>query len=132
VIGLNGRVIQIAVGGSHTCALMASGGVKCWGSDDNGQLGNVAPNGFDGISPTPLDVTDLGSGVTQITAGYTHTCAVMANGGVKCWGFNAYGQLGDSTATSKSTPVDVIGLSGVAQITAGWGHTCAVTVSGGA
>ncbi len=128
VSGLNRGVKAVAAGWGHTCALTDGGGVKCWGYNKNGELGD----GSNTDSNTPVDVRGLESGVTALEAADDHTCALLSNGTVKCWGFNLYGQLGDGTAENRNSPVDVTGLtSGTAAVAAGWGHTCALSVSGG-
>ena len=108
----NFRATQIVTGDSHTCALTTSRGVKCWGKGDSGQLGNGATPG---TQSTPVDVVATGqsqngtalSGVTQITAGGYHTCALTTSGDVKCWGYGDDGRLGNGAASNESTPVDV-------------------------
>ncbi|MDD5225316.1 MAG: fibronectin type III domain-containing protein [bacterium] len=120
-------VVAIAAGGNHSCALTNEGGVKCWGSNGRGELGTGDTYSY----PTAMDVSGLFSGVSQITAGFYHTCALTTSGGVKCWGYNSKGELGDGTTTQSLIPIDVWGLSsGVVYISAGTSDTCAVLQSG--
>jgi alpha-tubulin suppressor-like RCC1 family protein len=124
----NSGVEKIAVGDSHSCAIV-KGGAQCWGANDFGRLGNNST--VSSSSPVNVDGLTSGTGVQSIVAGYLHTCAII-NGGAQCWGKNNYGQLGDGTTNDSSIPKPVVGLSsGVQSITVGYYHTCAI-VSGAA
>lgn len=123
------NVSKIAAGANHTCAVTTAGRLKCWGYNGYGQLGDGSLTN----RVTAVDVVGLGSGVASISTGHYYTCATLTSGAAKCWGYNGAGQLGDNSATSRSAPVTVVGLtSGVASITAGNGHTCATLTSGAA
>jgi alpha-tubulin suppressor-like RCC1 family protein len=131
VTGLSRGVKAVAVANRSTCALTASGGVKCWGV---ATLGNGSTTKTS--SSTPVDVVGLSNGAKGITVGYLHACAITSAGGVKCWGHNLDGELGDGTFAPSAVPVDVRGLSsGVSAISAGdtyeEDHTCALTTGGG-
>ena len=130
VSGLTIGVALIRAGANHTCALTQGGGVKCWGSNSNGQIGDSTVNT---TRLTPVDVTGLAIGVVQISLGTFHSCAVTTGGSAKCWGSNGGGQVGDGGApTNRLAPVDVTGLTaGVAQVRAGNTHTCALLASDG-
>jgi alpha-tubulin suppressor-like RCC1 family protein len=127
VTGLAGGVRAIAVGEALTCALTIGGAVKCWGYNRYGEVGD----GTTTDRHTPVAVTGLTGGVTAIAVGYLHGCALTTAGGVQCWGYNGFGQVGDGTTNDRRVPVMVAGLAhGVVAITAGGGHSCALTSRG--
>ena len=128
VSGLTTGVARVAVGNLTSCALTTTGGVLCWGFNSYGQVGDGTT-----ASPrmTPVAVSSLSSGVTTISVGYAHACAVTNGGALLCWGANGYGQLGDGTNTNRSSPVLTGSLSsGVSGIATGNGHACALTAEG--
>jgi alpha-tubulin suppressor-like RCC1 family protein len=126
VNGLSMNLAAVSAGGLHTCALTSVGGVKCWGNNAYGQLGDGTTT--DRVSP--VDVVGLSSSVVAIAAGGFHTCALLIDGTVKCWGNNVAGQLGDGTNTSRSVPVEVPDLTSVTALAAGMYFTCSASTLG--
>jgi alpha-tubulin suppressor-like RCC1 family protein/cytoskeletal protein CcmA (bactofilin family) len=119
-------VSRIALGGyHHTCALLTSGSVRCWGLNDSGALGD----GSTASSTSPTLVSGL-SNATLVASGAEHSCALRSGGAVVCWGAGYYGQLGQGSTSSSTTPTAVLGLSDAAHLSAGTDHTCAVTAAG--
>ncbi len=117
----------LAVGEDHGCAVSLKAFiVRCWGKNDNGQVGN-------GKTATsvlnPQVVPDLNF-LSAVTAGRLHTCALQFGGKVFCWGANSNGQLGNGTKNNSAVPVEVPGLSDVVAISAGSLHTCALQATG--
>jgi alpha-tubulin suppressor-like RCC1 family protein len=98
-IGTNRTATAITAGDAHTCAILDNSAIKCWGLNDSGQLGqgNTINLGDNANEINPISkVIDLGAGRTVggIAAGDDYTCAVLDNASIKCWGGNAFGQLG--------------------------------------
>ncbi len=122
-------VQDVAAGTAHACAVTAAGAVKCWGSASEGQLGD-GQRGTNRLAP--VQVSGLTSGAKAVAAGAEHTCALMTDGTVKCWGKNDKYQMGDGTTTARQlTPQTVPGLTNVAALAAGAKHTCALLTTGG-
>ena len=118
-------VVKIATGTMHACAITSAGGVKCWGNNNWGQLGDGT---FDtSVHYGAVDVFGLSSGVVDIAAGDTYTCAVMVSGTVKCWGLT--GGLGATDFGKHLVPIDIPGLSNAVAVAAG-GSTCVLLASG--
>ncbi|MGB0378348.1 MAG: RCC1 domain-containing protein, partial [Poseidonia sp.] len=139
--GTGRTVVAASAGHGHTCAILDNGDLKCWGSDNIGQLGDGGTSTSSTYtSSPPATPIDLGTGRTAVavSAGGFHTCAILDNGDVKCWGRDNYGQVGDggtstsSTYTSSppATPIDLgTGRTAVA-VSAGGSHTCAILDNG--
>jgi alpha-tubulin suppressor-like RCC1 family protein len=114
--------------GGHTCALLASGTVRCWGANNRGQLGN----GSSSNSSSPVVVAQL-SGATSIAVGGLHTCAVLVAGTARCWGANGGGQLGVGSTLDSNLPAPVQGFGSavrVLTVSVGFSHSCAVDTVG--
>jgi alpha-tubulin suppressor-like RCC1 family protein len=109
----------------HTCAILDDDTVKCWGYGSNSQLGYGGTTAY--LSP-PSSTVNLGMGVTSISVGHYTSCAILTNGGVKCWGVNDKGQVGDGTTTTRLSPVDVdLGTGFTAKmVSIGYNSACAV------
>jgi len=127
VQGLTSGVTAMSANVVHTCAMTMNGGLKCWGNNDFGQLGN----GNETFSTTPVAVMGLSSGVTAMSHGGYVTCALDIGGTLKCCGWNAYGQFGNGTTTNSNTPITISGLPWQpATISEGKTSACALTTAG--
>lgn len=125
--GTWGPALAVAAGQFHSCAVTRTGRVKCWGSGDWGQLGN----GVGVSSPVPVDVVGLTGRALAVTPGWMHTCALLEDGRVMCWGAGNFGQLGDGTGRTRFTPVEVVGLPDrVIAISGRLQFNCALTQGG--
>jgi len=137
-VPVGGEVVQVALGTGFTCALLESGNVRCWGKNDDGQLGygNTQSRGDQpGELPTP-DLA-LGGSVARISAGYRHACALLQSGAVKCWGSGSSGVLGIGSVTEigdgpGEMPPASVALGGPAIVlhTGSGFHNCVVLAGG--
>ena len=121
----------LAAGGYHTCALLTDSSVKCWGFNAYGQLGIKNTTNQN----APGSAVNLGNGATatQIVGGGYHTCALLTDGSAKCWGYNAYGQLGIGSTTQQNAPGSAVNLGNGAtakELAAGLSHACALLTGG--
>jgi alpha-tubulin suppressor-like RCC1 family protein len=134
---LGGPAKAISAGEGHTCALMVDGNVRCWGSPACGRLGygNGATIGDD-ETPASVAPVSLGAGRTAvaISSGFEHTCAILDDGSVRCWGYAQFGQLGygnrtnigDDESPGSVSPVDLGPGRTAKAISASFRHTCAL------
>ncbi|MGL6289892.1 MAG: fibronectin type III domain-containing protein, partial [Silanimonas sp.] len=127
VLGLGGPARMVAVGYSHSCAVVEGRGVQCWGLNTSGQLGS---GGF-GSRSAPITVAGLGADIAEVRADRDATCARSSSGAVSCWGRNEDGSIGDGDAEANPTPSDVVGLAGIVQqVSLGTRHACALSAEG--
>ncbi|MDQ4049417.1 MAG: hypothetical protein M3131_08575 [Actinomycetota bacterium] len=139
-LGPGRTAVAISAGEVHTCALLDDGSVRCWGFGGNGRLGlgNTASIGDDELPGSVAPALGPGTAVA-ISAGDSHTCALLRGGAVRCWGFGAGGQLGygntnnigDNEAPDQAGPVDLGPDRTALAVSAGGRHTCA-RLDGGA
>ena len=125
---LGSTASEVAAGGAHTCALLTTGSVTCFGNNNMGQLGQLLATASSS-SPT---LVNLASTATHVAAGGQFTCALLSTATVHCFGDNASGQLGSGASGSvRETAAVVTGLTGtVIDVTTGTSHACAVMSTG--
>ena len=139
VSSLMGVTKEIDVGDGHSCARKNDNTVACWGKGEDGILGNGDSSSTYYSVPQLVNNHSGNSGnltgVEQISTGRLHSCAVLSNGKVACWGKGTSGELGNNSKTDRSTPVLVQNeagnaITGVSQVAAGYSHTCATRTNG--
>jgi alpha-tubulin suppressor-like RCC1 family protein len=86
--------VSVAGSDAHACAALATGAVQCWGADSSAQFGTGVQN-FGGAYNTPVATAALPTAATKVAAGYSHSCALLADSTIACWGSNEYGQAGN-------------------------------------
>jgi len=131
-------VVRLAAGLAHTCALLREGLVRCWGNNDQGQIGLGNTTDLSTQKPYQNGLVQLGAPAVALVAGGEHTCALMQDATVRCWGKNGFGQLGlghtqpigDNEIPSADVATVQLGASTI-DITAGGDVTCAL-LDGGA
>ena len=127
VVGLPSEAVSITAGERQTCVVLVDGTAMCWGWNDHGQLGDFTKS----TRPSPVQVVGLPSAVTSISAGRYHTCAVLEDSSLWCWGYNGDGQFGNGTRASSSTPLQPKNLANsIVAVVGGSYHTCAVDSDG--
>lgn len=121
------NAVAVDSGMEHNCALTTAGAVLCWGRNNYGQLGDGSLLDRD----HPVAAIGLEQGVAAISVGAQYSCAVLQNGGARCWGRNDYGELGDGTTVDRYLPT-AVNDSGTSYraISAGGNHTCGRTSAG--
>jgi alpha-tubulin suppressor-like RCC1 family protein len=136
-VSIGGAAVSVVAGGTHTCAILEGGSVRCWGNDDFGQLGVGAPGAIgDDELPSAVAPLQFPQPVTQLALGFDHTCALTTDGNVYCWGENFFGQLGRGTfdgggPLERADTTEPVALGGPARsIAAGFLTTCAVRTDG--
>jgi alpha-tubulin suppressor-like RCC1 family protein len=138
-VSLGDLATRIAAGGDHSCAVLTSGALRCWGLNTSGQLGrgNTANIG-DNETVFSAGNVDLGASVIvkDLALGGAHTCALLTTGAVRCWGRGTEGQLGYGNPNNLGDNEPINNLANVSltgtvrKLVAGELHTCALTFAG--
>ena len=132
---LLGNITQISTGGDYTCALTIGGKARCWGGNWAGKLGNRQTSNRN--YPVSVYAGENGNAlltdIVQVKSASGHSCALLLNGRVKCWGHGSYGKLGNDSDSNKGYPVDVVlggnPLSNIVEVSVGRDHSCALSTS---
>ena len=132
-LGTGRTAVSVSIGQYHSCAIVDDGSLKCWGRNYYGELGIGGTTGSSTKYTTPQTV-NLGTGRTavSVSSGQYHTCAILDDGSLKCWGQGTSGQLGIGSTTNQNTPQLVnLGTGRTAvSISVGIEHTCAILDNG--
>ncbi len=123
------NVVSVSAGFEHSCAVLNTGRVWCWGANDSAQLGNGF-SGYEFSLSTPAMVNGGLTDAVLVSSGRRDSCALQSSGRWSCWGHNAYFQLGDGSSLKALTPITVSELSNVASVSTSVSHSCAVLSSG--
>jgi alpha-tubulin suppressor-like RCC1 family protein len=128
------NVRLVRAGGAHACAVQTSGRLSCWGFGGSGQLGRPLPEGTASDKSPSTVALPADEEAVDVVGGLEHTCALMRDGDVYCWGRPNEGQLGrgvpDASGSAQPAPQKVLGLAPSKQIAAGRNTTCALTEAG--
>ncbi len=126
VVGSIADAVDVTAGSNFSCATLSTGTVQCWGQNGLAQLGRGNTSGSEKNAGAVSGLTDA----VQVAAGSDFACALRSTGEASCWGWNDWGQLGDSSTSQRRSPVAVTGIADVVQVDAGNDHTCALHATG--
>ncbi len=118
-------VVSISCGNPATCAVLADGSARCWGGNNHGLLG-TGESIMNSLVPVRVTIQDATGGPDGLSLGWIHSCAIVDGGSVSCWGYNVYGQIGDSTHQDRNVPTPVVNITDAVAVSAGGHNSCAL------